>query len=481
MKSEKDKVKGRSAAISLFALHFTLSTLSVYHYIHMTNKRIFLIILGLSLISHFIFFGHPKQVVFDEVHFGKFISGYYSHEYYFDIHPPLGKLIIAGFGKFFDFKPEFSFAQIGENFPDKKYLALRFLPTLAGALLAPVIFLLALELGLGQWAAATAGALVILDTALLVQSRFILLDAFLLLFGFSALACYFRAVRTKKSSWLVGFAIFSGLAISIKWTGIGFVGLAGIAALWDAIKHKTWTKFFTEAVLFWAIIPGIIYYTVFAVHFALLPKSGAGDAFMSLAFQKSLIGNPNDGAPNVAPLSTFEKFIELNAQMYSSNQHLTATHSYSSPWYSWPLMSRPIYYWVDSTDPAAIARIYFIGNPLIWWGSTIAVIFLIMHIFRTRKSPDRLALLLIIGYFINMLPFIGVQRVLFLYHYMPALVIAILISVYCIEKFHPNPKKAFKIIVVASLISFIFFAPLAYGLKLSPTEYNLRTWLKSWI
>ena len=35
------------------------------------------------------------QVVFDEYHFGKFVNGYITGEYFFDIHPPLGKLLLC--------------------------------------------------------------------------------------------------------------------------------------------------------------------------------------------------------------------------------------------------------------------------------------------------------------------------------------------------------------------------------------------------
>src|SRR3989344_9156828 len=122
----------------------------------MDKKYYLLILLGLGLATHFIFFSHPNQTVFDEVHFGKFISGYYTREYFFDIHPPLGKLMIAGFAKLFDFQPGFAFTDIGNQYPDQQYMILRFLPSLAGALLPAIIFLLALEIGLAPLYALTA-------------------------------------------------------------------------------------------------------------------------------------------------------------------------------------------------------------------------------------------------------------------------------------------------------------------------------------
>ncbi len=412
----------------------------------MSNKSLLLIILAVSLTTHFAFFGQPNQTVFDEVHFGKFVSGYYTHEYYFDIHPPLGKLMIAGFAKLFNFKPEFSFAKIGDPFPDNKYLALRFLPSLAGALLPIVIFLLTLQLKFTPKAAFAAGVLAAVDNAILVQTRHILMDAFLLLFGFSALLAYFK----KKYLWM---AVWGGLAISIKWTGLTFLALPFFVEIFQIWKQGEFKKIF-KLPLYFLLIPLAIYFSIFTLHFSLLNKPGPGDAFMSQTFHSE---------------NVFKKFVELNVEMYRSNQRLTATHPYGSQWYTWPFMLRPIFYWVSGDS-----RIYLLGNPVIWWSSTVAVLASFLWIRRHWTIRFLLG-----GYFLNLLPFIGIKRVMFLYHYLTGLVFAILILVYLIDK-QEKSKKIFMGLVIASVAAFIYFAPLSYGLPLSQRAYDIRVWLPSW-
>lgn len=439
----------------------------------MSTKWQIVILLALGLLTRFIFFGSPNETVFDEVHFGKFISGYYTHEYFFDIHPPLGKLIIAGFVRLFNFRPEFTFAEIGDKFPDKQYMILRFLPSLAGALLPLIIYLLLLEFGLSSFSAFAGGIFIVLENALLAQSRFILMDSFLLLVGFLALLFYFKYTKyqIQNTRYLLLFGLFAGLASSIKWTGLSFLALPLVIESVKILKNRNFKPALTVLIPP-VIIAGMIYFAFFALHLTILNKSGPGDAFMSKSFQKTLAGSQYESDPTVRKSNIFQKFNGLNSEIYKANQRLTADHPYSSQWYTWPFMTRPIYYWVDNHS-----RVYLLGNPVIWWLSTAAVLYLLL--IYSKIFDNKIVLILLSGYFLNLLPFIGVKRVMFLYHYFSALIFAILMLVYAIDQ-EKHAKKIFTGIILAALATFIYFAPLNYGLELSPKAYEARVWLESW-
>jgi dolichyl-phosphate-mannose-protein mannosyltransferase len=55
------------------------------------NAIICLLILALAVRLAYI--DHPQQVVFDEVHFGKFASRYINGAFFMDVHPPLGFVV----------------------------------------------------------------------------------------------------------------------------------------------------------------------------------------------------------------------------------------------------------------------------------------------------------------------------------------------------------------------------------------------------
>lgn len=92
------------------------------------TRSIFILFTLISMSLRFYRISEPRQVVFDEVHFGGFASHYLKGTYFFDVHPPLGKLIIAGIGHVYGYKGTFAFKDIGdpyENDPTVPFTQMR--------------------------------------------------------------------------------------------------------------------------------------------------------------------------------------------------------------------------------------------------------------------------------------------------------------------------------------------------------------------
>lgn len=94
-----------------------------------------------------LFRAYPDR--FDEVHFGKFSSYYLRREFFFDVHPPLAKLILALGGYFIGFKGNFDFETIGLKYAEYgvPYTGLRATSAIFGALNVPLAFHILQESG----------------------------------------------------------------------------------------------------------------------------------------------------------------------------------------------------------------------------------------------------------------------------------------------------------------------------------------------
>lgn len=435
--------------------------------------RYFLVLGLIAMGTRFAGLEFPATVVFDEVHWGRYFSAYFTGHYYFDVHPPLGKLIYAGWAWLFGFKPLFPIESYGA-YPEGWALILRTLPALMGSLLPLIVYRLALDFGLRKTSAFLAGFLIAIDGALVDISRFVLLDPFLLTFGFGGLLAYQRWAKTHRFGWLLMAGVLSGLTLSIKWTGVTFLALIvlfEISNLWSQRKRAAW---FPVARLFVSLLllPAALYMLQFWVHFSLLTASGTGDAFMTPAFQSTLNGSLFVGDPALEAPDFWGKFLELNRMMYQANVTMTAGHPYSSPWYTWPLMIRPIYLWIGGP----LERIYLLGNPLIWWGSTVAVLTLLQTtlVLQARKINPSVRWL-ILGWLMNLLPFMGIGRVMFIYHYLSALVFAILLLAQLVDH-APRSRSIAWVIALLATGLYGYFLPLTYGM---PSD-RAMFWLSSW-
>ena len=70
----------------------------------------------LAFAARFYKIWYPKEVVFDEVHFGKFASYYLERSYFFDVHPPFAKMMIAFIGWLCGYDGSFKFDEIGYSY-----------------------------------------------------------------------------------------------------------------------------------------------------------------------------------------------------------------------------------------------------------------------------------------------------------------------------------------------------------------------------
>ena len=162
----------------------------------------------LSLFTRLYKIGAANYVVWDEAHFGKFGSHYINRDFYFDVHPPLGKMLVglagvlSGYNGGFDFKS-------GLAYPDEvPYTTMRVLMAMFGVGMVPIAWWTAGELGWTRQSRHLVTLCVLLgmstrvsprhmtlmrspldlvDVGWLCISRFILLDSMLLFFTFSTI------------------------------------------------------------------------------------------------------------------------------------------------------------------------------------------------------------------------------------------------------------------------------------------------------
>ena len=430
----------------------------------MREKYIYPAILAiLSFFTHFSFLNFPNQVVFDETHYGKFVSDYLNRSYFFDIHPPLSKLLATLSAYLGHFTSNFDFASIGETFTDPNFIYLRIIPAIAGFLLPLVIYFLAKQIGISTIGSFFAGTVAVFENSLLVQSKFLLIDGILLFFGFSSILFYLLYRNKKNIWWLVLSAFFLGTTISTKWTGASFLAICLLIETISLIHEKKLARLKNFAILLF--IPILFYIGTFAVHFSILTKSGEGDAFMSQNFQQKRF---------------VEKFIELNVVMLNESRNLTTSHPYTSKWYTWPLMTRPIFYWENGNQ-----RIYSIGNPFIYWFGLLAILILFIHtVFRTKFfiKKRHAVMFILFGYCINFFPYMLLTRITFLYYYLASLVFAIMAIALLIDLIENKKIKncCYIILLFIFITTFLYFSPLTYGFSLSTQSQINHTWFSSW-
>uniref|UniRef100_I3M3G5 Dolichyl-phosphate-mannose--protein mannosyltransferase n=2 Tax=Ictidomys tridecemlineatus TaxID=43179 RepID=I3M3G5_ICTTR len=263
---------------------------------------------GMGLLSRLWQLSYPRAVVFDEVYYGQYISFYMKRIFFLDDSgPPFGHMLLALGGYLGGFDGNFLWNRIGAEYTSNVPVwSLRLLPALAGALSIPMAYQIVTELHFSHSAAMGAALLMLMENALITQSRLMLLESLLIFFNLLAVLSYLKFFNSQKHSpfslqwwfWLVLTGVACACSVGIKYMGVfTYLLVLGVAAVhaWHLIGDKTLSNvcvFFHLLARAVALlgIPVILYLLFFYVHLMLVYRSGPHDQIMSSAFQASLEG-----------------------------------------------------------------------------------------------------------------------------------------------------------------------------------------------
>ena len=397
------------------------------------------LILVFTFLTRIINLGHPKAYVFDEVYHAftaqEMVKGNpaawewwnsspkgFAYEW---THPPLAKFFMAGgivAGRSLGIDSDF----VGWRFP-------------AAVFGVGVVFLayqLAKKLFLSEKIALLAAFFLSCDGLVFVLSRIGMSDIY---FTFFALLAILMAMNKK---WML-MGLSWGMALAVKWTGL-YLALP----LFFIFVCFNWKKrlVFLKWLMVVCLAAGVYF-------FSYLPFFTSGHSF--------------------------EQFSQLHRQMWGYHTRLKATHSYQSPAYTWPLDMRPVWFWVEHKE-TLVSNIYALGNPIIFWPG---LVFLPLFFYYAFFEKRLYLLLVLICYFVFWLPWVFSPRVMFMYHYLPAVPFLAMILAWGLGKLNELGKLGkflFWGFLVLVLVSFFFFYPLWAGTPIHKDWLKFFFWLPSW-
>ena len=386
----------------------------------------------------------PKKIdatnssYFDEIYFARTAYDYYKGTKAYDwVHPPLGKLIQS--------IP----ITISHKMAPFYY---RLMSNIAGIIMIVIMYLFGKAMFKKRKYALIPALLMMFDNFHFTQTRIGTIDSFLVLFILLSYYFMFKYIQKSKNKDLFLSGLFCGLSICTKWTGfMAGLGLAIIYLIYELKVKEKIIPYLLKGLLFFILIPLIIYISIYL----LFPKT------------------------NNINTTSINNIVIQTQDMYNYHKYLEDTHPYSSKWYEWPIMKRPLWYFNRNTSLTSRSTIVLIGNILIWYTGIIAILLLPLFII---KKKNKKSLFLLISILSLWLPYMFIGRVMFIYHYFPVLpflYLAITNLFYQINK--RNKFDWFiPIYLMACLLVFLVYYPVSSGKEISDNYIEGTKILSTW-
>ncbi len=395
---------------------------------------------------------------FDEIYHGRTAwEMLHGIEPYETTHPPLGKEIISA-----------GIALFGMN-----AFGWRIAGALFGVALVPLVYLFGLKLFRNRFYAFCAAFLMAADFMRFAQSRLAVIDVFGVFF--IVLMYYFildlfpagdeRAARSANASLLMAGVTF-GIGAACKWIAVyaggGMLLLVALRTVMD-LRERDFPAELGAAgfllrrggacLLAFVVIPVAVYLLAYVPYM-------------------SLPGYGHDLAG----------VFRLQEHMYNYHHGLKATHPFSSQWWSWPLDLKPMWMYVGSgLAPGTVSTIASFGNPAIWWLTIPAIVWTIRLV--ARQHDARLGLVLI-AFFFQYLPWMGINRLVFIYHFfssVPFVIFCIVAMIRSAEESFPRFRAVTWGYLAVTAGLFCLFYPVLSGLPVQESYVAHLRWLPTWL
>ncbi len=433
----------------------------------------------------------------------------------FVVHPPVGKWTIAAGEYVFGLTP----------------FGWRVMMALLGTLTVLLVVRIARRLTRSTLIGALAGFLLAIDGMAIVMSRTALLDNSLAFWVVVAFGCVLMdrdrtrgilatRVRTfvddrsaldalsrhgsgfgpwmglRPWRWAAGLAL--GLACGTKWSGVWFLAAFGLLTVfWDIGMRRVIGVRTLEATL-GAIGEGLLaLVSMGAVAIAVYITTWTGWLLTDGGYDRQWA----DTVPAAAGFGWvpdgLRSLLHYHSEMLNFHVHLTSPHSYQSNAWSWLLQTRPTSFYYESpaygvsgcTVDKCSSEVLALGNPLLWWMGTAALIHQSWRWFARRDWRSGAVVLAILA---GWLPWLGYQgRTIFTFYsvaFVPFLCIALAMTLGVV--IGPSSATATRrttgglvaggLVLILVAVSW-FFYPIWSADVIPYTAWNLRMWFPTWV
>jgi len=427
------------------------------HFLNLRYRWILLLVLALTFFTRIYHLDQPKTYVFDEVYHAvtaKLIArnDVRAYEWWNEpvepntavdwLHPPLAKYTQA----------------VGILIYGENAFGWRISSVLFGVLVVMATFKLADLLFASKPVALVAAVLSSLDGLLLVQSRTAMNDIHVTFAILLTLIVYLMYRRNHQPWWLLLTGLVGGAAMATKWSGVFAVGIVGLVE--GLLSLRDWYLTYIQGKSLVAIKVLIKKLLWMLIALVVVPAVVYIASYSHMFLQGK----------------TMSHFQELHRQIWWYQTNLTATHEYQSRPWQWFFNLRPVWFHIDYTSNDQVANIYAQGNPALFWLGGLTVIAtglsIIIAAIGRRKIVWPLVFLLA-AYLVVWLPWELSPRIMFFYHYTPAVpLMCILLAYWLQQSWRAKLYPAVYLILGIILTTFIIWYPLWTNIPLPSSLVN---------